>query len=503
MPENNILSFSIGEQQELYQLTSGKIILDKEISSKMYKIVSLHPERSHPVSGTGYSWDETGMAELFAQCYENDTRYCPEAKMWYTYSEGAWRKDVGSLLVAEKIKEFFRIMVLYCGEITDEDRRGKYLKFIAKLGDRRFRERVMKDAASVNPIPLAKFDSNPYLINCLNGTYDLQEMIFREHDWRDYLTMQTDFEYTLQDVRCRRWIEFIDEVTEGNKEKALYLQKALGYSLLGYANEECMFICHGRTTRNGKSTLLNTINHLLGDYATVSPSAIICKPDHNKNAESANPMVASLKGKRFVTMQESNQYGKLDEEVIKSLTGGEEIKARQLYESPMTFTPQFTLWLSCNDLPAVHDRSLFASERIRIIEFNRHFSAEEQDKNLKYEFQEPKAMQGIFSWLVEGYFLYKRFGLTMPPDMQKIVNQYEKDNDLVLQFLEERCKRQKGKFTQNKDLYNAYKIWCKSNGYWVCSAKKFNAGMATHPEWHGGKIELHGYLTYKDIALKT
>ena len=287
------------------------------------------------------------------------------------------------------------------------------MKFIVKMGDRRFRDRLMKDAASVLPIASAEFDATPYLINCKNGTFDLEKMEFREHDWKDFLTMQTNFNYTLQDARCRRWEKFVAEVTCNDEDKADYLQKALGYSMLGMANEECMFILHGKTTRNGKSTMLSAIHHLLGDYASVSPVSIICKAERSKNAEAANPMLASLKGKRFVTMAESNQYGKLDEETIKQLTGGEEIKARNLYETATTFLPQFTLWLSCNDLPTVSDKSLFASDRVRVIEFNRHFTEAEQDKNLKNEFQTQEAMQGIFAWLVAGYFKYKRFGLPL------------------------------------------------------------------------------------------
>ena len=314
--------------------------------------------------------------------------------------------------------------------------------------------------------------------------------------------MQTNFNFTLQEARCERWEKFVEEVTCGDKDKAEYLQKALGYSMLGLANEECMFILHGKTTRNGKSTMLSAIHHLLGDYASVSPVSIICKTDRSRNAEAANPMLASLKGKRFVTMAESNQYGKLDEETIKQLTGGEEIKARNLYETASTFLPQFTLWLSCNDLPSVNDKSLFASDRVRVVEFNRHFTDEEQDKGLKAEFQTQEAMQGIFAWLVAGYFKYRRFGLRMSAPMRQVIKQYEKDNDLVLQFLEEKCEKDTDVSTRAKSLYDSFKIWCKSNGYYVPSAKRFNADMEAHPEWHDGKTTYHGYPTYRGVKLK-
>ena len=488
--------------EELFQLSNGRYITSPEISKKMTYIKDVHPELPYQEDSTGYTWDEAGMADLFSECYQNDTRFCPEAKSWYTYEDGRWQKDVGSLLVSAKIKEFVRLMALYCGEIPDEEKRKQYMAFVAKMGDRRFRDRLMKDAADSMRIEATEFDKYPYLINCKNGTYDLKTMEFREHDWQDFLTMQTNFEYSLQDVRCERWEQFIKEVTQDDHGKADYLQRALGYSMLGESKEECMFILHGKTTRNGKSTLLDAIQHLLGDYATVAPVELICKSDRQKNTEAPTSVLARLKGRRFVTMSESDTSGKLDEATIKQYTGGEDITARELYQAAITFKPQFTMWLSCNDLPAVRDKSLFASDRVRVIEFNRHFTDAEQDKNLKSFFESPEAMKGIFTWLVAGFFKYKRFGLAMPDDMIMVIRQYEKDNDIVLQFLEEKCEQKEEAVSRAKTLYDNYKIWCKSNGYYVCSMKKFNAELTTHPEWYTEKGVSNGVAVYRGIAMK-
>lgn len=489
-------------EEQLFQLSNGRYITSEEISEKMYYIKQVHPETPYQEDSTGYSWDEAGMADLFSECYKKDTRYCPEAKSWYTYDTGKWHKDVGALLVSAKIKEFVRLMALYCGEITDEEKRKSYMGFVSKMGDRRFRDRMMKDAADCMKIAAVEFDTHPYLINCLNGTYDLESMTFREHKWDDFLTMQTNFEYTMQDVTCPRWEQFIAEVTQNDKQKADYLQRAMGYSILGTGKEECMFILHGKTTRNGKSTLLDAVQHLLGDYSTVAPVELICKSDRQRNAEAANPVLAKLKGKRFVTMSESDTAGKLDEAVIKQYTGGEDITARELYQSAITYKPQFTMWLSCNDLPSVRDKSLFASDRVRVIEFNRHFSDEEQDKGLKDYFESPEAMRGIFSWLVAGYFKYRRFGLNMPDHMKSVIRQYEKDNDIVLQFLEEKCERDEEAKVKAKSLYDSYKIWCKSNGYYVANMKKFNSGITQHPEWYDRKNLEKGVTHYYGVRLK-
>ena len=498
----------------LFEFKNGLTITDEYFSEKMFLIQQEHPE-SQSMTNSGYEWSEIGMASLFAVLYEKEARYCPEHKSWYVYQDGRWQHDEGSILVSEKMKDFTRLMTLYCSDIEDDDTRKDYTKFISKLGDRRMRDRILKDATGELYISATEFDKNPYLINCINGTYDLRDFSFREHDYRDYITMCTSFKHTInRKVRCERWEKFIDEVTEGDKEKADFLQRALGYSLLGVTNEECMFILHGKTTRNGKSTLLNTIEYLLGDYSSVAPVGMICHGKYNSSPESASPMLAGLKGKRFITMAESNEYGKLDEEKIKQYTGGESISARMLYQSAISFKPQFTFWLSCNDLPAVTDKSLFASERLKIIEFNRHFTHEQQDTHLKEELCLERNLSGIFMWLVKGYKKYLEHGLDMCENMAKVVRKYEKDNDVVEQFLDERCEylpeekynpyglQEKKIYTNGKDLYNAFKIWAKSAGFEIMGIRKFYAEMERHTEWYDNCSRSNG-RNFRSLRLKT
>lgn len=505
MSEERVISQEETEERygrELFILKDGRQMLDEQLSDKLYRIKKERPEQPHE-EDTGYEWNDAGMAELFALLYNQEARFCAEHKMWYTYYKGAWRQDIGALLVSEKLKDFMRLMILYCGEITNDELRQEYTKFINRLGDRRMRDRILKDAAGKMIINAVQFDADPYLINCLNGTYDLRTLTFRGFRSEDFITMQTNFRHSNDiDLRCPRWEQFIDEVTEGDKAKAEYIQKALGYSLLGMSNEECMFILHGKTTRNGKSTMLNTIEYMLGDYSTVSPVGLICKNDRKKDEDAATPSIIRLKGRRFVTMAESNEYGQLDEERIKQLTGGEAITGRALYQSAVTFVPQFTMWLSCNDLPAVRDKSLFASDRVRVIEFNRHFKQEEQDKNLKTEFMTQEAMSGIFMWLIRGFIRYERFGFAMPEHMKKVIKKYEDDNDLVLQFLNEKCVVDDENSIKCSDLYRAYKNWCRGEGVFSCSSFKFKGEMERHPDWFKKISMSAGVQMYRGLRLK-
>lgn len=488
--------------QEFFKTRNGRTIIDEDLSEKMYQIKQASPEKADDES-SGYEWSEMGMANLFGALYQREARYCPEHKSWYTYFNGAWRRDEGAILVSEKIKDFVRLMILYCGEIEDDELRKSYTNFVNKMGDRRMRDRILKDATGELRISAVEFDADPHLINCLNGTYDLRDFSFREHRWSDFLTMQTAFKHTVsRGAKCERWERFIQEVTQDDPDKIDFLQRALGYSMLGESTEECMFILHGKTTRNGKSTLLNTIETLLGDYAKVAPVGLICRGDRQKDAEAASPTLAGLKGKRFVTMAESAEYGKLDEEKIKQLTGGEEISARALYQTAITYKPQFTLWLSCNDLPAVTDKSLFASDRIKVIEFNKHFSAEERDVHLKDELTTSDAMSGIFMWLVRGYKHYLKDGLRMAESLQAVIRKYENDNDQVLSFLLARCETVEDTTIKARDLYKAYKVWAKSEGCYVLSARKFNDEIERHDSWHERISTSQGFKIYWGLKLK-
>ena len=121
--------------RELFELRSGRIIMDEDLQRKC---TSLNPitrkERTRPAPAL--NWSEMGMANLFGLLHDKEARYCTEHKSWYTYFEGAWRKDEGAIL-SEKIKDFVRLMILYCGEITDDDLRKKYISFVNSMGDRR------------------------------------------------------------------------------------------------------------------------------------------------------------------------------------------------------------------------------------------------------------------------------------------------------------------------------------------------------------------------------
>lgn len=507
-----------GEPILRYVLKNGKCITDQDACIKLDMLDKEHPYTPKENS-TGYTWDEMGLADLFMLLYKDKLLYCKEAKSWYVYDGKRWAQDLGNLQANEKMKEFFSLMFIYCDELKETEVTKAYTKTVHKFSTKTYREKILKDASSVSPVCVQLFDRNPYLLNCQNGTIDLRRVKFLPHQSTDYITQLANFSFSSAgdidyipedqfeikqriDLHCPRWEQFIAEVTEHDKDKAKYLQTALGYSILGTSREECMFILWGKTTRNGKSTLLNAIQNLLGDYATGTPLDLICKSGGSKDLNSASPVLANLQGKRIAIMSESEEHGKLDESKVKTLTGGEEIACRRLYEAPFTYLPQFTMWLSCNDLPSAYDNSLFSSGRLKVIEFTRHFEPEEQDKTLKDYFRTEKAKTGIFYWLLTGCFRYLKEGLKEPPAIQEKVKEYQEDNDLILQFIGQCCEQRFGAYVKSSELFSAYRNWCSDNGYFAGTIRTFNKNVKLYlgdKNWHLG---MSRYVVYDNIKLK-
>lgn len=484
-----------------YTLKNGQTLTNPEHA---YVLNIISTENIY--SNYEYKWDDLSLSELFSKCYSHNTLYCPELKQWYSYDGRVWCKDLGSILVTERFKDFARLLDMYCWEAlpedTDKTTKTKFLQFITKLGNKTTRDRVLKDCQSAMTITINQFDADPYLINCLNGTYNLLDGSFHQHDAKDYLTLKTNCNYPtlVQILTFDRWEKFIDEITCGDKNLAKYIQKALGYSLIGLTNEECMFIAYGKTTRNGKGTLLNTIQYILGDYGSTIDVSFICTSPFAKNYTSANPMLCALKPTRFLTMSESADDGKLDEALIKNYTGGDPISTRPLYGEMFSFLPQFTMWLSCNTLPEIQDKSLFASDRIKVIPFNKHFDENSRDKTLKEQFKTNDAKTVIFKWLLEGYKLYKEEGLKDIEPVKEQVQQYEEESDITALFLKERTVFQANARVKRQDFYNAYKVWCKQNGLFPKSSLKFykdceRCGLQT--------VNWHNLLNFKDLILIT
>lgn len=445
----------------------------KECEEKLELLKSLRPDTNPKYNAGGI-----GSAALFADVFRDEARCIYETKQWYVFDGKRWAKDPQKLRVMELCKRLADALWLYCGTLPEDENSKAFSKSVLKWRELNKRKAIVEDAASVYPIQMSEFDNAPYLFNCQNGTLNLENGEFHPHRASDMLTMLAGVSYD-PEAQCSRWKEFITEIMQGDKEKELFLQKALGYALTGDTSLECFFVLYGATTRNGKGTTMETFKHLMGDYgAAASPQTIARKDSADSRAPSED--IARLKGKRFVNLSEPDQGMILSAATVKTLTGNDTVSARFLHENSFEFIPEFKLYINTNYLPRVTDPTVFSSGRVNVITFERHFKREEQDKNLKKTLMQSEAQSGILNWCIEGLQRMQLEGLNPPASVMAATAEYKKANDKIAMFFADRLEANPQNEVVMETLFAAFQSWCSKNGYKATARNKFNAEVRGH-----------------------
>lgn len=467
------LEKAIAITRETYNPSGGRTSASEDFNADDLEQLN----KIEPFKNPRYYNTDIGNSNLFADYYKSVARYVPERKKWFIYDGRVWASDTGNLKVMKLCKSLANQLMYYALSIKDENLRKTYIKSAGKWQERRTREIILRDAGDVYPLSMSEFDKDIYLLNCLNGTLNLKDGNFYPHKASDYITKMAGVNYD-PNAKCPRWIDFIDEVMCGDKEKAEFFQKSLGYALTGDTRHESMFILFGATTRNGKGTSMETFLNICGDYGRTSrPETIGMKMNSSSSAPSED--VARLAGARFVNISEPDKRLVLSAALLKSLTGNDTINARFLHENSFDFRPQFKIFINTNHLPTVTDLTLLTSGRVKIIPFERHFEEWEQDKNLKNLFSKKENLSGILNWVIEGYRKLQTDGLKVPDSVKEATYDYHKENDKIGLFVEERLIKDANAEERTSALYFAYQSWCRDNGYYTENARNFKSSLAS------------------------
>ena len=260
---------------------------------------------------------------------------------------------------------------------------------------------------------------------------------------------------------CADWMGFLEGVFPGNPEMIEFLQRAIGYSLTGITREEVFFILHG-AGRNGKGTFLRVLSEVLGDYAgNTDISTLIADRDTSRAPRND---VASMAGKRFITAQESREGARLDEALIKSLTGGDLITARFLHKEFFTFKPTWKIWLATNHRPDIRGTDTGIWSRPRLIPFDVSFEGRE-DRGLKDRLLRPESLAGILQWAVRGAVEYLKDGeLKYPKAVTEATASYRAESDIIQKFIDERCVVGDQAYSLARPIYQEFSKWAAQSG---------------------------------------
>lgn len=427
---------------------------------------------------TKYVWDSRGIRRLFADAFINVCKYVPERKGWHTYDGKIWVYDSGNIAVQKYAMDLIDHLMDYRKYLTDENERKMWVEFVYKHMGRKAREAFIMDAASEGmEISINEFDKNYWILNCENCTIDLKSRKMWQHRPEDMLTMVTKVSFA-KGAKCERWERFMTEVMLGHDEKIGFLQRSLGYALTGDISYDCLFMLLGLKTRNGKGTTMETIKHMLGDYAAnMQPDTLAQKQFASGGAPSED--IARLRGKRLVVVPEPEKGMRLNSAIVKQLTGGDTVTARKLNENSFEYRPQFKLFIHTNHKPIVKDDSLFASGRVKLITFERHFEESERDIGLREYFRQPANLSGILNWCIDGLRTLGKEGLKQPTAVVEATNEYREESNPIGQFIGECLVSVTGAKTLYKSVFAEYEKWCDAWGFGALNSRNLAAELRT------------------------
>jgi putative DNA primase/helicase len=400
---------------------------------------------------------DSGNAELFAHLYKDRLRFDHKQKRWLAWRGDWWEEDATETVV-QMAKNAARLRLQSAVNIADEDLRKKEAEWAVNSESRTRIESVLRLGRAELPLadPGTNWDSNLYLFGVANGVVDLKTGRLRSGKQSDKITLHSDVIFDPR-AQAPRWEQFLGEIFEGDRELIDYIHRALGYSITGNVNEQCLFFCNGLGA-NGKSTFLDVLHHTFGAYACNLPFSAL----ELKSRAPIPSEIAGLVGRRFVTAIETNETTRLNEGRIKALTGCDPITARFLYSEWFTYQPSAKYWLAFNNKPQIVDDSQGLWRRVRMIPFEHRFSAQEADPKL------PDALKaeapGILAWLVRGSLKWQAEGLEAPDHVKAATNAYREESDPLADYLAERCAPDSKAQVSARTLYLDYREWAQANG---------------------------------------
>ena len=416
--------------------------------------------------GTIQYTDSTNALRLLRE-HGRDIRYLPAWKKWLVWNGKHWETDEGGALVHEKGLE--SVHNIYDEMLnTDDYRERNEIENFGKISESyRRREAMVKTAQLIKALNIRAddLDKNPWLLNVKNGTINIKTGEFREHRQEEMITKIATVDYD-PTADCPLWKQFVREVMNFKPDLITFLQTAAGWALTGNIAEQTMFIFYG-SGANGKTTFLNTIMDLLGDYALASPIETFMKKSNDQNTND----IARLRGTRFVSTTEAEQGQRLSEPLIKKITGNDQMTARFLYGEYFNFTPTFKLFMATNHKPIIKGTDHGIWRRIMLVPFTNTIPKEKQDKSLEDKLK--KEASGILNWLLEGTKRWQQEGLNAPPVILNATDEYRGEMDVIGNFLQERCIQKKEYTIRIRELYKSYADWCDGNNEHAVSERFF------------------------------
>lgn len=420
------------------------------------------------------------------------------ADRWFAYDGSRWKADDGEAIIKgmnlsriiTKEADKWRAQANDSKRYVSMDEKAKLMK-IAEALDKWSQKSEMSGtinaamglAKKVLTIEADQVDSNPWLINFTNGTVDIRTMTRKPHDPKDYITKVAGCAYHPEKT-CQMFETVMDRVfmETSSKVKPIvgFMRRWFGYCMTGSTREQ-KFVIHYGNGRNGKSTILDAVADVLGEYSGVAAPGLMLTADRGRHPTE----IADLFGRRMVTAHETGENGVMREDFIKQATGGDKMKARYMNKDFFEFNPTHKLQMLTNHKPIIKGQDDGIWRRVAMVPYVAKFGTPEEVESGAANYVRDTRIaeviaterEGIAAFLVEGAYEWYRDGLNPPDTVIAASKAYQKEQDRVSQFIQEVCETGKELecYLTNGDgfgSYPAYQRWCRESG--IHSVSKVN-----------------------------
>jgi len=478
--------------QGWYRLT---LDTNKTMSTIRRKIDSVGRNIDPQAETWTFPLTDEGNLFRFETLHKDHFWYIPETKQYIRWENNRWVTVNNAQ--KEVLETMAQIPYLEDRNLTEQEQNALH-KWRGKCGNIQHIRALEQLVSRYEPMCKAISDLNTHntIVGTPSSVLNLETGISADNSPDHLITMHTGVD-VIPDATCPRWEQFIQEIMDGRQELAIFLQRLAGYCLHGGNPEQLFIILEGHGA-NGKTTFVNVLQHVLGQYAATAAADTLTRPAFNKSGSSAAPDIVRLYRKRLVICNEWNEGTYINESLIKVLSGGgDEIAVRALYSNQIiSYTPEFVIMLATNHRPNITGMDYGIWRRLLIIPFDVNFTdskhVEQRDPHLERYLKENESA-GILNWLIEGYKQWQEKGIGtsaetgVPQCLIDIKQEYKLDMDTVGQFLQERTRNNREQDncenyrTKSSDLHRAYRNWAEDNGYKAKGSKSFSQTLI-----HGG-----------------
>jgi putative DNA primase/helicase len=412
------------------------------------------------------TWDDLGNADRLIDRLANRLRWIESVGHWAVYSDGRWKMD-DSLIAHNMTQRMLASLFEQEGhnysttpEGPNGDKPSMREQFEKWCKGQRMSARIKACMVEASALPqvrarITDFDYDPWLLNVLNGVIDLRTGELLEHDPKLLLMQQCPVVYDPA-AKAPLFHAYLERCMP-NVDMRAYLKRIVGYSITGLTTEQAMFLHYGDGA-NGKSVYLEVMGAVLGDYGQVVPRETLLVKSNTEHPTA----VARMVGKRFLQTSETAKGRRLDEEMVKGLTGGEQQTARHLYGSYFDFKPTGKIQYVTNHKPRLTDAESIW-RRLHLIGWPVKIADEDRDPFLSKKIIETE-LAGVLLWAIEGCVEWQDRGLDRPIVSREDLKEYRLDQDEFGDFIDTKLVRDPTARITSGVLYALYETWAMSSG---------------------------------------